>query len=205
MPEHGGTDNYMSPERHFEEYVDEVHRASPQPPPVFHQLRATFCPTAPSMLIPAQEEATFDGPAADIFSFGCLVFFMLRGHAPFDWECAMSRSNCTALAKRIQANDPFGAAQEDEEEWSDDEPDEANELPQQVSEAAADLVKAATRYCPSERANAAKLQTHAWLTGAAATTTGREAVNKPSVARSSTTQAEAHVNALGQALSHLGV
>ena len=93
VKEHGGTQNYMSPERHFEDY---------------------------------EEDEGFDGPAADVYSVGCILFFMLQGYAPFDWEACREQS-CAHLIERIKANDPFGGREREEE--CDDEEDEPPPAP----------------------------------------------------------------------------
>ena len=138
VEEFGGTQNYMSPERHFEEYEE---------------------------LGDGREG--FDGPAADIFSLGCLTFFTLRGHVPFDWEAARHRLNCSRLTARLKANDLFGGAQDhkdDEcEEDEEEEEDDDEKLPI-LTEGAIDFVRRATRYASEERPTAQSLASHAWTT-----------------------------------------
>ena len=54
VEEHGGTSNYQSPERHFEDYVGGEGE---------------------------EDEGGFDGAAADVWALGCVVFFMVHGMA----------------------------------------------------------------------------------------------------------------------------
>jgi serine/threonine protein kinase len=69
VEDHGGTQNYMSPERHLDE-----------------------------------DEGGFDGPSADVWSLGCLVFFMLRGYPPYDWEWSLHPPyTSTKLLIRLRA------------------------------------------------------------------------------------------------------
>jgi serine/threonine protein kinase len=151
VEEHGGTKSFQSPERIFEDYVE-------------------F----------GKDKEGFDGPAADVFSLGCLTCFLLRGKVPFDWKEAQDRSSSMALKRdtaeqagektpwaglldplmtlsaRCKANDPFG---EDEDDDDDDDDDE-HPLP---SIGAIDFVRLATRYLPHERPTAQTLAEHLWL------------------------------------------
>ena len=45
----------------------------------------------------AHAQEGINGPAADVYSLGCLVFFLLRGDVPYDWEVARHRSSSMAL------------------------------------------------------------------------------------------------------------
>ena len=104
--------------------------------------------------------------AADIFSAGCIVFFMLRGRPPFDWEAAEARGDCSTLVARLKANDPFCPTgdEEDEDPFSDDEDEEP---PPPTSATAVELIKLATRYVPAERPSATELLASRWLRPAA--------------------------------------
>ena len=149
VEEHGGTKSFQSPERIFEDYVEL-----------------------------GEDKEGFDGPAADVFSLGCLTCFLLRGKVPFDWKEAQDRSSSMAferdtaeqageenplagvldplmtLSARCKANDPFG------KDVCVDEDDDERPLP---SGGAIDFVRLATRYLPHERPTAQTLAEHSWL------------------------------------------
>ena len=153
VEEHGGTKSFQSPERIFEDYVEL-----------------------------GEDKEGFDGPAADVFSLGCLTCFLLRGKVPFDWKEAQDRSSSMALKRdtaeqageknpwaglldplmtlsaRCKANDPFGEDECVDKDKDDD--DDEHPLP---SLGAIDFVRLATRFLPHERPTAQTLAKHLWL------------------------------------------
>jgi serine/threonine protein kinase len=158
VEENGGTESYQGPERILDDYIEHGRRFGGR--------------------------EGFDGPAADIFSLGCLAFFLLRGKVPFDWEGARARSSSMALERykaeqageenpwagvldplmvliaRCKANDPFG---KDEIVDEDDEEDEEDDERPPPSAAALEFVRRATRYEASQRPAAEDLATDSWL------------------------------------------
>ena len=105
----------------------------------------------------------FDGPAADVYSAGCVIFFMLRGYPPYDWEYSMLPPyDSTKLVERLQADDPWGGplggACDDESE-----PEEEDEPRLPISSMAVELVCDATRYRPAERPSALQLLERPWF------------------------------------------
>lgn len=46
-----------------------------------------------------QGQEGFEGPSADVYSLGCVAFFLLRGHVPYDWEMAMHRDRAAGDQK----------------------------------------------------------------------------------------------------------
>ena len=158
VEEFGGTESYQGPERILDDYIEHGRRFGGRD--------------------------GFDGPAADIFSLGCLAFFLLRGKVPFDWEEARARSSSMALERykaeqageenpwagvfdplmvlsaRCKANDPLG---EDVFVDEDDEDDEEDDERPPLSAAALEFVRRATRYEASQRPAAEDLATDSWL------------------------------------------
>lgn len=148
----------------------------------------------------------FDGPAADVYSWGCVLFFMLRGHPPYDWDsdepCEVCDfvCDCSPLMQRLKANDPFGGpvgggcAEDDE-----DEEDEPPRPP--LSVGVVELVKEALRLAPEARPSASALRAREWLAPAPA-----EAAAATGVTPAGRTKPEVTaVDELGDALCRLGV
>lgn len=156
VEENGGTQSYQSPERLLDEAGE------------------------------GEGNELFNGPAADIFSLGCLTFFLLCGRVPYDWETARHRSSRMALDRyeakhrgekdpwsgvedplevlmaRVKVNDPFGKDECESEDEDDDDDDEGDMKPL-PSAAATDFVRSATRYEVSGRPAAQVLASHPWL------------------------------------------
>lgn len=118
VEECGGTDNFMSPERHF-----------------------------------ADDDRGFLAPPADVFSLGCVYFFMLCGHVPFDWRAADTSELSIALVQRVRMGElPYGAG------------NQKSPAPLlQPSQYARELIGQMTMADPFGRPTAAAVLEHPWL------------------------------------------
>ena len=90
----------------------------------------------------------FNGPAADLFSVGCTIFYTLAGEDPFDMCTAAETDSIDALIDRIEAGDvPFDAL----------------EPPLEAGERARELVRGLLEFEPEDRPSATDAMHHAWF------------------------------------------